>query len=62
MREKNLSRMLYSTAGVIVMFAILVAFYIVTSAVKQRVDLTHEKAYTLSPGTKKILAKLDTKV
>jgi len=62
MREKNLSRILYSTAGVVVMFAILVAFYVLTGAFRQRVDLTHEKAYTLSPGTRKILANLDSKV
>ena len=62
MREKNLSRIVYSTAGVAVVFGILVAFYALTSAFRQRVDLTHEKAYTLSPGTRKILASLDSKV
>lgn len=62
MKEKNLSAILYSTAGVLIMFAILVAFYIITSAFKTRVDLTHEKAYTLSAGTRKILSKLDSPV
>lgn len=40
----------------------LIAFNVITSAVKERVDLTKEKAYTLSPGTKAILHKLDTPV
>jgi ABC-type uncharacterized transport system involved in gliding motility auxiliary subunit len=62
MKEKNLEAILYSTAGVAVMFVVLLAFYVVTSAAKTRIDLTQEKAYTLSPGTKKILGKLDTRV
>ena len=62
MKEKNLTSILYSTAGVAVMAAILVAVYVLTGAFKQRVDLTHEKAYTLSPGTRKILSALDSKV
>jgi ABC-type uncharacterized transport system involved in gliding motility auxiliary subunit len=41
---------------------VLLAFYIVTSAFKDRIDLTTEKAFTLSPGTKKILGKLDSRV
>jgi ABC-type uncharacterized transport system involved in gliding motility auxiliary subunit len=44
------------------MFVVLLAFYVVTSAAKDRIDLTDEKAFTLSPGTKKILGKLDSRV
>ena len=44
------------------MFAVLVAFYIVSAAFKQRVDLTHEKAYTLSQGTRNILSKIDSAI
>jgi ABC-type uncharacterized transport system involved in gliding motility auxiliary subunit len=62
MKQKNLETILYSTAGVVVMLVVLVAFYIVTGAVKDRVDLTAEKAFTLSQGTKKILSKLDSRV
>jgi len=62
MKEKNFSAILYSTAGVVIMFAILVAVYVLTSAFKTRVDLTHEKAYTLSQGTRNILSKLDSRV
>ncbi len=62
MKQKNLETILYSTAGVAVMFVVLLAFYVVTSAFKDRVDLTAEKAFTLSPGTRKILGKLDSRV
>lgn len=44
------------------MAIILIAVNFLTSAVKQRVDLTREQAYTLSPGTRAILKKLDTPV
>jgi ABC-type uncharacterized transport system involved in gliding motility auxiliary subunit len=62
MKQKNLETILYSTAGVIVMFVAMVAFYVVTSAAKERIDLTADKAFTLSPGTKRILGKLDSRV
>jgi ABC-type uncharacterized transport system involved in gliding motility auxiliary subunit len=62
MKQKNLATILYSAAGVVIMFVLLLAFYVVSSAFKERVDLTHEKAFTLSQGTKKILGKLDSRV
>jgi ABC-type uncharacterized transport system involved in gliding motility auxiliary subunit len=62
MKQKNIETILYSAAGVAVMFVLLLAFYVVTSAFKDRIDLTAEKAFTLSPGTKKILSKLDSRV
>ena len=36
MKEKNLETILYSTAGVAAMFVVLLAFYVVTSAVQRR--------------------------
>jgi ABC-type uncharacterized transport system involved in gliding motility auxiliary subunit len=60
MQKKSIETILYSAIGVIVMAAILVAFNVITSAFRQRVDLTKEKAYTLSDGTRAILGKLDT--
>lgn len=62
MKQKNFETILYSTAGVVVMFVVLLAFYIVSSAFKDRIDLTSEKAFTLSDGTKKILGRLDAPV
>ena len=48
--------------GIAAMLLILVAINFIAGLVKQRVDLTAEHAYTLSAGTKAILAKLDTPV
>lgn len=62
MKKRSLELMLYSTVGVVAMLLILLAVNVITAAVKQRVDLTQEKAFTLSDGTKRILAGLDTPV
>jgi ABC-type uncharacterized transport system involved in gliding motility auxiliary subunit len=62
MQKKSFTTILYSTAGVLVMAVILVAFNVLTSAVHQRVDLTKEQAYTLSRGTRAILGKLDAPI
>jgi ABC-type uncharacterized transport system involved in gliding motility auxiliary subunit len=62
MKRKNIATLFYSTAGVAAMFVVLIAFYFVTSQCKARVDLTAEKAYTLSAGTRHILAKLTSPV
>jgi ABC-type uncharacterized transport system involved in gliding motility auxiliary subunit len=62
MQKKSLQTILYSTAGVVVMLAILVAFNFIAGAARMRLDLTQEKAYTLSAGTRAILKKLDTPV
>jgi ABC-type uncharacterized transport system involved in gliding motility auxiliary subunit len=62
MQKKSLETILYSTIGVAAMALILIGVNVITSAARQRVDLTKEKAYTLSQGTRAILAKLDTPV
>src|SRR6185436_15506417 len=62
MKKKSLATVLFSAAGVIAMFLILIAFNVISAHLKSRVDLTKEKAYTLSDGTKAILRKLDTPV
>lgn len=59
MKRKQVETLLYSVVGVAAMFIILVAFNLVAGAAKKRVDLTDEKLYTLSKGTKDILKKLD---
>ncbi len=60
--DKKQEAMLYSTVGVVVMLIILVAVNGIASKAKARIDLTADKLYTLSEGTRKVLAKLDTKV
>ena len=59
MKKKQVETLLYSVVGVGAMFLIVVAFNYVASAFKQRIDLTQDKLYTLSPGTKAILNRLD---
>jgi ABC-type uncharacterized transport system involved in gliding motility auxiliary subunit len=59
-QKKQLETFLFSAAGVAVMFLIVMAIYVIAGVFKTRVDLTQEKLYTLSPGTKAILNKLDT--
>jgi ABC-type uncharacterized transport system involved in gliding motility auxiliary subunit len=62
MKEKKLDTLLFSAIGVAVMFIIVVAINLIASALNTRVDLTENKVYTLSPGTKAILAKIDAPV
>jgi len=62
MKQKGLQTTIFSLAGVAAMFAILVAINWIGSRAKARVDLTQERAYTLSQGTRNILTKLDTPV
>jgi ABC-type uncharacterized transport system involved in gliding motility auxiliary subunit len=62
MKKKQLETILYSVGGVAAMAVILVVLNFILGAFKTRVDLTHERLYTLSDGTKKILAKLDGNV
>ena len=54
--------LLYSTAGVAAMAVILVALNLSGSAFKLRADLTQDRVYTLSAGTRAVLGKLDTPV
>jgi ABC-type uncharacterized transport system involved in gliding motility auxiliary subunit len=60
--KKGLETYIYSTIGIVAMLVILIAFNVVAARGKQRIDLTAERAYTLSQGTRNILAKLDTPV
>lgn len=62
MKQKKTETLLYSAVGVAVMFLIVVAVNLITSAFKTRVDLTAEKLYTLTPGTRAILKKIDSPV
>jgi hypothetical protein len=62
MKKNNFETILYSTGGVIALLVVIVGFNVVAAAFKQRLDLTAERAFTLSRGTRAILAKLDTPV
>jgi ABC-type uncharacterized transport system involved in gliding motility auxiliary subunit len=58
----KIDSLLYSLVGVIAVLIIIVAINILGGFFKFRTDLTENKLYTLSQGTKKILNKLDTDV
>jgi ABC-type uncharacterized transport system involved in gliding motility auxiliary subunit len=54
--------LLYSVVGVVAVLVILIAINLLGGFFKVRSDLTQNKLYTLSDGTKKILDKVDTPV
>ena len=62
MKKKGFETYLYSAIGVAAMLVLLVVINVIAAQTKQRVDLTAERAYTLSAGTRAILAKIDTPV
>jgi ABC-type uncharacterized transport system involved in gliding motility auxiliary subunit len=59
---KKYGHLLYSAIGLVALFLVLVAFNYLASTAPLRADLTEGKLYTLSPGTKKILANLPAPV
>ena len=62
MKEKKVETLLFSTIGVLVMFVIIIALNLIAAAFKTRLDLTKEKSFTLSKGTRAILTELDSPV
>ena len=54
--------LLFSVVGVIVAFVIVVLVNFIANRISLRADLTQDKLYTLSDGTKNILKGLDTNV
>jgi ABC-type uncharacterized transport system involved in gliding motility auxiliary subunit len=63
MRKKsNIESYLFSVVGVIAMFVILIAAYIIITMAPARIDVTAGNVNTLSDGTRAILRKLDTPV
>jgi len=61
-QKKSVENFLFSIGGIGAMFLLLGGIYIISHLAAARVDLTEEKMFTLSPGTKAILKKLDTPV
>jgi ABC-type uncharacterized transport system involved in gliding motility auxiliary subunit len=60
--KRNRETLWYSAGGVIALLALLIAVNFIVSAFNARVDLTEGDVYTLSPGTKAILSKLEAPV
>ena len=59
---KKYEPLIYSAVGLVALFLILVAVNFLVSRVPARLDLTEGNLYTLSPGTRKILANLQAQV
>ncbi|MCZ7639088.1 MAG: GldG family protein [Verrucomicrobia bacterium] len=57
--QRKWEPLFYSGVGVAAMLLILIAVGVITSFAKVRVDLTQDRLYTLSEGTRKILGKID---
>jgi len=62
MNKKHLEMMLYSAGGVVALLVILIAVNFILGAFNLRADLTQGSVYTLSPGTKAILSRLEAPV
>ena len=62
MQKRQLETLLYSTGGIIALVAILVAGNFLLGFLNLRADLTEGNVYTLSPGTRAVLAKLEAPV
>lgn len=62
MKNSKFQTLLYSTAGVALVFIAVVGANLVFSPVRARVDLTADRLHTLSDGTKAILTKLDSPI
>jgi len=59
---KKVESWLYSVLGVVAVLVILVAINLLGNLFKVRSDLSQNKLYTLSDGTKRILGKIDSDV
>src|SRR5215831_11767074 len=60
--NKKTQNFLYSTGGLIAVFAVVLLANFVLGAFRGRVDLTEGKLYTLSEGTRSVLDKLEAPV
>lgn len=59
---KPFEKWIYSLAGVAALLVILLGSNVLANLFKVRSDITANHLYTLSPGTKRILSKIDTPV
>ena len=62
MNKKTLEHLLYSTGGLVALVAVLIAANFILGAFNLRADLTEGDVYTLSPGTRQVLGKLEAPV
>ena len=62
MKKKYLETTFYSAGGIVVLLAILIAANFIIGAFNLRADLTQGSVYTLSQGTRAMLARLEAPV
>jgi ABC-type uncharacterized transport system involved in gliding motility auxiliary subunit len=62
MKHKTLEAILYSSIGILATLAIVIAVNVIVTSINVRLDLTADKLFTLSDGTKSILTQLDSPV
>lgn len=62
MKNKDLESFLYSTVGIVVLLVVVIAVNAIVGFFSIRADLTENREYTLSEGTKSILSEIDTPV
>src|SRR6266702_3731757 len=60
--QKKTENLLYSGGGLVAAFVILILANLVLGAARGRIDLTQGKLFTLSEGTRAVLAKLESPV
>jgi len=60
--QKKYEDLLYSGVGLVAAFVILVLLNLIVGAARERIDLTQGRLFTLSDGTRTVLAKLDAPV
>ncbi len=61
-KKRFIETYVFSTVGVVCMAVLLIAINIISGTLHDRVDLTADRIYTLSPGTRAILKTIDTPV
>jgi len=62
MKSSKFQTLLFSAAGVVLVFIALVGLNLIFSPARARLDLTAEKLHTLSDGTKEILKRVDSPI
>ncbi len=61
-KHQGLSKLAFSVGGIAVMAVLLIVVNLILSVVHGRLDMTEEKRYTLSDGTRAILGQIDLPV
>lgn len=60
--SKGLLKIGTGAVGILIVLTMLIAINVIVGTLRARIDLTEEKLYTLSPGSKEILRALDRPV